>query len=249
MIIIFLLPRSTDPSDQQKRRELADLTAQSAGKVPVILFPYLPNQDNSLARESNVILLSVAGGAHLGLDAENHFQQIEVSQVLTTLWHDRQIASLDLFFDKTTYLQDQQKEMLNIVLRCYPEAILSKYGQFFVVYHFDEKALSQPKCYQGNPPAIKYPLNQAVLSSGSPITFVWDMNGVESTSQIITLERKIPGTYWIEVEDTFSGPHWAYSSGYVNGFSGNGFLLDEWQAGDAQYNFMVPEDGQYRVLD
>ncbi len=236
-----------DPSDRQKRRELADLTTQSAGNVPMILYPYLPNQDDALALETNVILLSVAGGGRLGQDAENHFQQLEFGQVLTTLWEDRQLTGLDLFFDKTTYLQDQRNDALNIILRCYPGAFLSNSGQFFAVYHFDEEALNQPQCYQSDPPVSIAPQDGAILPFGSPITFTWDTNGVEATSHAITLERKIVGTYWIEVEDAFLGPRWDYTSGFVNGFSGKGFLMDGWQAGDAQYTFAVPEDSQYRI--
>jgi 4-amino-4-deoxy-L-arabinose transferase-like glycosyltransferase len=237
----------TDPVDRQKRRELADLTAQSAGKVPMILFPYLPNQDDSLALESNVILFSVAGGAHLGQDAENHFRQLEFSQVLTTLWQDRNLTGLDMFFDRTSNLQGQRNETLNILLGCYPEAVLSKSGEFFDVYHFNEKALNQPKCYQVAPPGIISPQDKASLPAGSPITFSWNTNGVELTSQAITLERRIPGINWIEVEDSFSGPGWDFTSEFVNDFSGRGFLLDEWQAGDALYTFPVPESGQYRI--
>jgi hypothetical protein len=185
---------------------LADLTTQSAGKVPMILCPYLPNQDDSLASESNVILLSLSGVDHLGLDAENHFKQLEFSQVLTTLWDDRKLTGLDLFFDSSGNLQDQHMEALNIVLSCYPGAILSKTGQFFSVYHFDEEALSQPKCYQGAHPLTITPQDGAVLPSDGPLAFSWDTNGVESTSYSHTLERKTTDTYWIEVEDAYSGP-------------------------------------------
>ena len=237
----------TDPSDQQKRRELVDLTALSASNVPMILFPYLPNQDDTLALESNVILLSVAGGAHLEQDAENHIQQIEFSNVLTTLWEDRQLTGLDLFFDKTDILQEQRNEVLNIILSCYSGAILSKSGQFFNVYHFDEDALSQPKCYQGTAPITIAPQNAAVLLSSNPITLSWDTNGVESTSHTVALERKTSGTYWIEVEDAFIGPGWGSAFAFASDFSGKGFLLDEWQAGDAEYDFTVPEDGHYRI--
>ncbi len=237
----------TDPLEGQKRRELSDLTAQSAGKVPMILFPYLPNQDDSLGQESNVILFSVAGGTHLGQDAENHFQQLEFSQVLTTLWQDRKLTGLDMFFDRTTNLQDQRNETLNLVLGCYPGAVLSISGHFFDVYHFNEKTLNQPKCYQAAPPGIIAPQDKASLPAGSPITFSWNTNGVESTSQSITLERKTSGIYWLEVEDSFSGPRWDFTSEFVNDFSGRGFLLDEWQAGNALYTFTVPESGQYRI--
>ena len=237
----------SDATDKQKRRELSDLTAQSAGSVPMILYPYLPNEEDSLAVESSTILFSVAGATHMGNEAQNRFQQLEFSQVLTTLWNDRQLSSLDMFFDKTTFLQDQRTEALNGILRCFPGAVLSESGQFFEIYHFNKETLTQPKCYQGAPPVVIAPQDGAVLPSGDPITFAWNTNGVAATSHSILLEQKVKGTYWIEAEDSFSGPHWVFESRYINDFSGKGFLVDDWQAGEAQYSFPVPEDGRYRV--
>jgi 4-amino-4-deoxy-L-arabinose transferase-like glycosyltransferase len=237
-----------DPIDRQKRRELADLTALSASNVPMVLFPYEPNQNDSLELESHIILFSVAGGRHIGLDAEKFYQQISFDQILPTLWQDRQLTGLDLFFDKSaSNMQDQRSTAIQIVLKCYPGAILSISKQFFDVYHFDSKTLNQPKCYQSQPPILTSPLDGAVLTSNSPITFEWDTNNKQSTSHILTIERRILGTYWIEVEDTFQGPGWPTSSEYVNGFSGKGFLLDDWQAGTAQYSLTVPQEGQYRI--
>jgi hypothetical protein len=236
-----------DLADRQKRRELADLTTHSAGIVPMVLFPFLPDQDDSLALESKVILFSMAGGAHLGQDAENHFKQLEFNQILTTLWEDRHLTGLDMFFDMTTSLQDQRIKALNIVLHCYPDAVQNNSGQFFSVYHFNEVALSRPKCYQGAIPDIVAPQDGVKFPSGNPITLAWDTNGVESSSHTINLDRRITGTDWIEIEDAFASPGWYYSSAFVNEFNGKGFLLDEWQAGDTQNTFTVPEDGQYRI--
>jgi hypothetical protein len=124
---------------------------------------------------------------------------------------------------------------------------MSKSGQFFTVYHFTQVALSQPKCYQGATPVTIAPQDGAGLISGNPITLAWDTSGVVSTSHQVTIERKITGTYLMELEDTFTGLGWDISSDFVKDFSGKGFLLDEWQAGIAQYNFPLPEAGQYRI--
>ncbi len=138
-----------DPIDRQKRHELADLTAKSASSVQMVLFPYEPNQHDAVEMESHVILFSVAGGRRTGLDAKNFFQQLSFDQSLQAIWQDRQLTSLDLIFDKTAEnMLDQRKTALQVILQCYPEALLSNSKQFFDVYHFDSKALSQPKCYE-----------------------------------------------------------------------------------------------------
>jgi hypothetical protein len=157
------------------------------------------------------------------------------------------LSSLDLFFDKTSYLQDQRDEALKIILDCYPQAVLARSGKYFSVYHFNTDSLAHPACFEGLPPATTFPQNGSTVLAGVPIKFSWNNNEDESTSYSFSLDRKIAGTYLIEVEDTFLGPHWVYSSGFVNGFSGAGFLLDDWLAGDANYTFDLPESGQYRI--
>jgi len=237
-----------DPLDCQKRRELADLTMQSASSVPIVLYPYMRNQDDSVYVESHVILFSVAGARHTGLEAENNYGTILFEDLLPSLWQYRNLDGLDIIYDKTaSNLLSERQAALEVILRCYPSAGLATSGRFLDVYHLNGQTLQQPKCYQDVPPVPIAPQDGAVLQSGTPITFSWDTNGVESTSHIITLERKSTGIYWIEAEDAFVGPGWEYISTYVNDFSGKGFLQDGWQAGDAQYTFTVPEDGQYRI--
>jgi len=237
-----------DPIDRQKRRELADLTAQSASRVPMILFPYESNQDDSLQLESQVIIFSVAGARHVGLDVVKYYAQIDFAQLLPTLWQDHRLIGLDMFFDKAAVgLLDQRKQALNVVLQCYPGARLEASKQFFDVYHFDAATLAHPKCYEGPPPVTVSPQNGAELRVGNPVLLRWDTKGTSATSYSVLVDQKIPGTYVIEAEDAFQGNGWYTSSEFVNGFSGSGFLLDQWQAGKAQYTFDVPQTGQYKV--
>jgi hypothetical protein len=236
-----------DAIDNQKRHELATFTEQSAGSVPMIIYTYLPKQVDPLDVETSVILLSVAGKTHLGEEAADHYKQVEFGQVLATLWEDRSLSSLDLFFDKTTYLQEQRDEALKIILDCYPKAMLARSGKYFSVYHFNSDSLVHPACFEGLPPTPTSPQDGTTVLTGVPITFAWNNNGSGTTSYSFSLDRKAAGTYLIEVEDTFSGPHWVYSSGFVNDFSGAGFILDDWHAGDANYTFNLPESGRYRI--
>ncbi len=75
----------------------------------------------------------------------------------------------------------------------------------------------------------------------------WDTKGLQSTSHILTVDRKESDTFWIEAEDAFSGPGWSKSSEYVNGFSGDGFLFDNWDAATIEYKLLLPKEGQYRI--
>jgi len=237
-----------DPLDRQKRRELVDLTIQSARYVPMVLFPYMLNEDDTVYLESDVILFSVAGAHHTGLAAENNYSTIMFEDLLPSIWRYRTIDGLDIIYDKTTStLLSERQAALEVLMRCYPGAGLATSGRFFNVYHLTKDILQQPKCYQGASPVTISPQDGAILSPGSPVIFSWNTNGVESASFKLTLDRKTTGTYLIEAEDNFVGPGWEYISTYVNDFSGKGFLQDDWQAGEAQYSFPVPDSGRYRI--
>jgi 4-amino-4-deoxy-L-arabinose transferase-like glycosyltransferase len=238
----------SDPSDRQKRRELADLTAQSAASVPMILYPYEANQDDSVVLESHVLLFSVAGAHKIGLDAAKYYQPVEFDQTLLTLYQDRRLDSVDLIFDKTaTNRVDERFASMQVILHCYPAATMTTYGQFFNVYHFDGKTLAQPECYQGPPPVAISPQNGAVLSASEPTTLKWNADGLAITGHSITVERKVPNNYWVEVEEAFQGPGWSPSSEYVNDFTGSGFLYDNWDAGAAEYSLPIDQTGRYHI--
>lgn len=236
-----------DPVERQKRRELADLTFSAAGSTPMILYPFMPNQNDTLEVESHVLLYSVAGARHLGLDAANYYKQLTQASLLPALWQLKGSNGLDIFYDKTANsFQDEHLKLLQNVLDCYPGAVLKSSARFFDVYHLGAQALNFPSCYSPAIPTTSVPKD--VLGSGEeqPVIFKWDTNGVKTISFALTLEQKLDNIFWIEAED-FQGPGWHPESSFVNDFSGSGFLLDDEYAGQADYNLNVPTAGQYKL--
>ena len=136
--------------------------------------------------------------------------------------------------------------MLSLILKCYPRAFLKESGQFYEVYHFDNSSLVQPFCHEDVPPSLVNPPDDSILPSGTPINLTWDNHGVRSTSYLVSLDKKVEGNYWLEAENTFSGSHWITASEFADGFSDNGFLLDEWDAGTAEYTLPVSKTGEYQ---
>ena len=237
-----------DPVDRIKRRELADLTAQSANEVPMLLFPYEPVRNDSVEVESHVILFSVAGARHTNLEAQTHFQQIPYDQLLLSLWQNRQLDGLDLFYDKTAdTLTDDRQAALNVVLSCYPDTTLETIGTYFNVYHFSHEALSQPVCYQAPSPSLVLPADGSQFPTGIPVRLYWDNGSIMPSSFSVTVERKATGIYLLEAEDTFQGNGWYSSGDFVTDYTGNGFLLDGWQSGETTSTFDVPQGGKYRI--
>lgn len=235
----------TDPEERQKRRELADLTLDSAKETPLLLFPYMPNQEDSVFVESHVLLYAVGGAKNLGLDAAEHYKQLEMNSLLSALWRDKDIGGLDVIYDKTApNLTEEREQVIQVMLTCYPQAELSRQAVYFDIYHFSPQALQSPACYSPPAPVTTTPKDQV---STTPINFSWNSNGTVSTSFALTLDRKRANIIWIEAEDAFSGSGWYPNGGYINGFSGTGFVLDNWDSGETTYSINVPKSGQYRL--
>lgn len=238
--------RLIDPLERQKRRELADLTMISARDNPMLLFPYMPNQGDSAEVESHVLHYSVAGARGLGMDASKHFSQVEMSRLLSSLWQNKDSAGIDLIFDKSApLLQEERTQALNTVLTCYPGVVLENNAVYFDVYHFNPTVLQLPQCYAPPPPLGLSP--EGEQSSGQPFTFHWQSDLSTATSFQLTLERQREDIHWIEAEEAFKGSGWYPESAFTGDYNGTGFLLDDWHAGESTYNFNAQQAGSYTL--
>ena len=245
---IIFATRLTDLPERQKRRELADLTMASAKESSFILFPFMPNRDDSVLVESHVLIYSVAGARGLGLDAADHYKLVELNLLLPELWLNRNRDGLDVVFDKTSPEEREERQhALDVVLTCYPLVELKYSGRFFDIYRFSSKALQSPKCYSAPAPDALAPKDILAESPTGPVSFQWDTANYQIKSFAFTLERKRDNIFWLEAEDSFKGTGWIPVSDFVNEFTGSGFLLDEWKSGEALYSFEAPQAGQYRV--
>ncbi len=236
-----------DPPYQQKLLELSRLTSESTGKDPMILYPNIIDQDSQPEIESAVITLSAAGRDPIGQDTENQIQHMGMDQLLGSLWENRQYSSLDLILDSNFSFQDQSNNTVDLVLKCYPEASLSDLGRFYNIYHFSKSALMHPKCYQSAAPIPVAPTSKTPIQENDPLSFDWEAGDASATSFTIAVERKMEGTFFLEAEDSFKGAGWSASSDFVQGFSGSGFILDDWHAGEALYSLILPKAGHYRI--
>ncbi len=240
--------RIGDPEERLKRRELADLSAAAAADTSLVLYPYFPTQNDSVELETHVILFSVAGARGAGLEAVNYYQQVPYEELLLSLWQNRDAESLSIVYDKTALsLQDERMQILNILLECYPGASLVTSGKFFDVYFLDADSLGNPLCYQTPPPEPVQPAAGAEIPSDETPVFEWLSANESGTEALLTIEQKQPNVYWIEAEDVFQSNGWYFASEFVTNFSGNGFLLDNWQSGTAEFTLDIEEAGDYAV--
>jgi 4-amino-4-deoxy-L-arabinose transferase-like glycosyltransferase len=240
--------RINDPVDRVKRRELADFSAAAAANSDLVLYPYFPAQNDSLELEWHVILFSVAGGRNAGLEAQNYYQQVLFENLLLAIWQNQDAGSLSVIFDKSALaLIEERRKAIEVLLRCYPGTTLVENGKFFDVYRLETDDLTAPLCYQSPAPTAISPLSEAEIRAGQTITFAWTSPIPNQSSALLQVEQKQPNSYWIEAEDVFQGNGWYSAAEFAADFTGNGFLLDNWQAGASEYTLNLEETGEYAV--
>jgi hypothetical protein len=234
--------------EDMKRRELADLSAESAAKTPFILYPYLLHGMDSVELESNVILFSVGGARRIGLEAEGNFRQVEYENLMSALWEARSRAGLDVIYDKAPYSrQEVRAGFLNVALVCYPGAQRMSEGRYFDVYHFPISTLTDPDCYSFPAPAPLSPPAAAAIPRGRRVSLAWDSHDAVYSSHSIQLEKHNEGVNWLEIEEHFAGAIWLFDADLASGYNGFGFLYDQSQAEPATARIEVAANGRYRL--
>jgi 4-amino-4-deoxy-L-arabinose transferase-like glycosyltransferase len=237
-----------DPVDRQRRRELADLTAASTRESDMLLFPYIAYMEESAEVENHVILFSVAGARHSGLEAEEFYKRVEYKDLLATVWENRDVSNLDIIIEKSMPgVNDAKTNFIRVLIHCYPHATQKYTGRFFDVYSLSKRALGAPICYTPPAPLLTIPEDSASLPANTPITLSWDTNAAPMTGFSLQIDRRLKNVYWLEAEDDFTGAGWGTSADFVSGFNGKGFLLDDWEAGEAVHFFSTQEASPYRI--
>ncbi|GAB4504143.1 MAG: hypothetical protein Fur0043_11360 [Anaerolineales bacterium] len=245
---VIFTSRLADPLERQKRRELADLTIKAARQADLVLLPYIPLMGDAVEMEDHVILFAVADAKHQGLEAGEHFEQIEFQNFMPALWEKRNLPGVAVIFDKSTDTAVEERErVLRVALTCYPQVALTDAGRFFDVYQFPPLALIQPACFQPPAPQPVTPEEEETLSAAVLPTFTWDTHGIPVTSFALTLERKREDVFWMEAETDFTGDGWHGEAVFAEDYSGPGFLIDDWQSSPATHEFLTPQEGTYHV--
>ena len=241
--------RLIDPEERQKRRELADLTMSTAKDISsLILLPYMAHQNDTVELEDHIFPFSIAGARNLGLDAVDHYKQIDMNLLLSELWLLKENDGLDVIFDKTApEFREEREKSLSVVLDCYTQADITHKGRFFDVYHFDRQALQSPQCHGSPLPLNVTPKDGLPLSDTKRPTFQWNTTDITTTGFSFNLQRKHKDVFWIEIEEKFQGEGWMSENGFVLDYNGTGFLLDDWQAEETRYSFESPQTDKYRV--
>lgn len=235
-----------DFDDRRARRELVEEVAAAIGPDRMLYLAYQPNRGDFIDIERPVSQFVVRGKVGIG-NEEKHARQLPYSELMTRILDDgaqprevRVIADSrkrDLGLDRVAVLDALQ--------RCFT-GVQTRTGKFIDVYHIPASALSGPSCTLHGQASLLSPADGAQISPGQPVEFVWTAERGAPRTAKIQVERLNENLVYVEAE-AFKGPAWQRDSRFVDGFNGDGFLLDGHRAGRATAEVTVPLGGTYDV--
>jgi hypothetical protein len=234
-----------DPDDRRKRRELAELVAASVRAVPMTYLPYLPLQNDVIYQETNLLEFITVGAVGLEHPAD-YYWVAPFDQILSRLWDMRTAASsVRVIWDKTADSGgDVRRRTLDVLLRCYPAAPPVS-GEFFDVYTLTD--LASPACHSIAGVTPLSPEPGAVLKTGQPIVFAWQMGENTPSSSRLDVQAQNNRVVWVEAETFSHDKGWYEEAAFAGDYSGAGYLTDSWQSGAARAQVQVEQPGRYTV--
>ncbi len=223
-----------DPADRQIRREIGELALDAVEHSSHLFMPYWPGADEPLSVEWQIAELYM----RQELSAEGVFQgysQIPIEDLLPHIAENaHRWESVDILLDQKTSSQREQWDALQETLfRCFSGGSLLE-GHFFDRYRVDASVLTQPDCIPVRL-QLEYPDEEAPTQE-----LAWALSGGETSSLRVACEQDREGIVWVEAEKFTWGPGWGSDVAFVEGWQGEGYLVDSYGSQESQYRTDFP---------
>ena len=141
---------------------------------------------------------------------------------------------VDVLLDKETSSQrDQWDAMRETLFGCFPGGTLLE-GNFFDRYRIEAAILSQPECTP-----VRMQLSY-IDEDSHPQELSWALSGGLTSSLRVLCEQDREGVIWIEAENFEWGPGWKADVAFVNGWEGDGYLVDSYGSQESKYGTALP---------
>ncbi len=222
----------TDGADRQMRREIGEIAAQAAGPDNLIVLPSVPHADEPLNNEYQMIELFMLKKIPASQIAAS-YRYVALGDLLPALPHGlTSRPNLEIILDKTTDNDREKRDALAKALQtCYPEGQLFP-GAFFDRFSLNKAALDSPACISAD----------LTLNIDSPRQVSWSLSQGAATGISLKCEMQQVDHTWIEAETLAPSPGWQSETSFASGWSGNGFLMDNYGSQPMQYNYVSSTD-------
>jgi hypothetical protein len=233
----------TDPDDELRRREVAEVVSASIEPGSVLLMPYVvPGEAVDVERELMALIIRERHGAPPG-----DYRALAYRDLLPTL---AQVGATTprakVLVDVTqSILRDERQTILDAFQRCYtPDWSVT---QYFELASVAPGALQQPNCRSAYLSVSWGQMASLADGDAAPFTFSWSLDTAPATRSELTCARSRSALIWIEPETFGELVGWISDVRFVTEFSGSGYLADDPGSEYAAHTSDVPSPGVYQV--
>ncbi|MFH2102650.1 MAG: glycosyltransferase family 39 protein [Chloroflexota bacterium] len=224
-----------DPQDRQIRREIGEIAGVAGGLDSLILLPTIPNADEPLNNEHQIIELYL----HRNLPSDrvpSGYQHVPYDDFLASIQSDfSEWEFLEIILDKSTPNQRAERDLVAAtLLECFPNGRLTA-GVHFDRYTLDVSARNHTNCL---PVDLSI---ETILAYPYP-SLVWSLSDGYGSQLRVYCDRELEQLAWVEAERFNPGPGWKTETAFVNGWYGSGFLMDSYPSQYANYPTSFPTD-------
>lgn len=219
-----------DYESDKIRREIAELAGNAASPDALIILASIPNTDEPLNYESQMIELFMLRNIPKEL-IKDSYKYVALNDVLPSLPNLSGRPNLSILLDKSIPAGRPQRNDLSEALRkCYPQALWVE-GIFVDRVDINAEALASPTCISA----------RLSLESNSANTIHWQLE--KGTASKITLKCEDQQNIHrlIQAETLPLTPGWNIETAVAPNWAGTGFLMDNFGSHPITFEFDLQE--------
>ncbi|MCQ3936525.1 MAG: hypothetical protein DPW18_05690 [Chloroflexi bacterium] len=225
-----------DAGDRRVRREVAELAAGAADSETLLVLASVPNYNEPLNNEYQMIELYMLGKLPPHQIKES-YQTVALENVLPTLPDLSPRPNRSIILDKISWNSRQERDDLAKALEsCYPQAKWIK-GDYFDRVDIDAEALAAPECISAH-------LTLEFTPEGN---LAWQLSSGTASRLALKCEIQQVNHAWVEAETFPAAPGWQVETVYAINWTGDGFLMDNFGSSPVLYIFEVMEESPLYV--
>ncbi|MBI3177359.1 MAG: hypothetical protein HYZ35_05155, partial [Chloroflexi bacterium] len=208
----------SEAGDRQMRREISEIAATSAEADTLLLLAVVPNADEPLNNEYQMIELFMLGKLSEA-QVKEAYRRVALDEVMPAINSEfADWKKLVIVLDKNSSGQRENRDFLkNGLLKCFRRGRLVE-GNYFDHFIIDEAARADSDCV---------PVKLQINSYFSP-ELQWELSAGGASALILRCDRQRTNYQRIESEEISLAPGWQFQINFAPGWTGSGFLMDNY---------------------
>lgn len=220
-----------DYDSDKMRREIAELAGDAASPDTLIILASVPNANEPLNNESQMVELFMLGNIPNEL-IKDSYKYVALDNVLPSLPNLSERPNLSILLDKSTSDgHPQRNELIEALHTCYPQASWVE-GVFLDRVDINAEALASPTCVSAS----------LSLESNSANTIHWQLEQGTANKLTLKCEDHQNIHQLIQAETLPFAPGWNTETAVAPGWAGTGFLMDNFGSDPVSFEFNLQKE-------